>query len=157
MSTHVSSWWKLDFEWLISVGSFGSLPNVRMKNKTSECIKFGCERSDTNREQWFRIRIPKSELSGDGPLLVDINFRSQSHSICCNLLARLLQITLLNINITISIIFKIQNFLLSTMSPSYIYATKGVHNIIYLQQYNSILFVLFEIFEIFSWIRLLVK
>ena len=50
--------------------SFGSLPNVRMKNKTSECIKFGCERSDaiyehsdTNREQWFRIRIPKSELS----------------------------------------------------------------------------------------------
>ena len=75
MSKHVSSWWKLDFEWLISVGSFGSLPNVRMKNKTSECIKFGCERSDaiyersdTNREQWFRIRIPKSDLSGDGPL-----------------------------------------------------------------------------------------
>ena len=77
MSTHVSSWWKLDFEWLISVGSFGSLPNVRMKNKTSECIKFGCERSDaiyersdTNREQWFRIRIPKSEVSGDGPLVM---------------------------------------------------------------------------------------
>ena len=78
MSTHVSSWWKLDFEWLISVGSFSSLPNVRMKNKTSECIKFGCERSDaiyersdTKREQWFRIRIPKSELSGDGPLYSD--------------------------------------------------------------------------------------
>ena len=29
------------------------------------------ERSDTNREQWFRIRIPKSELSGDGPRLLN--------------------------------------------------------------------------------------
>ena len=76
MSTHVSSWWKLDLEWLISAGSFGSHPNVRMRNKTSEGIKFGCERSDsicehsdTNREQRFRIRIPKSELRGDGPLV----------------------------------------------------------------------------------------
>ena len=86
MSTHVSSWWKLDFEWLISVGSFGSLPNVRMKNKTSECIKFGCERSDaiyersdTNREQWFRIRIPKSEL---WPISTSFAFR-KSHAILC--------------------------------------------------------------------------
>ena len=44
------------------------------EKQNTECIKFGCERSDaiyersdTNREQWFRIRIPKSELSGDGP------------------------------------------------------------------------------------------
>ena len=89
MSTHVSSWWKLDFEWLISVGSFGSLPNVRMKNKTSECIKFGCERSDaiyersdTNREQWFRIRIPKSELSGDGPLRPVSEFGCETIVLC---------------------------------------------------------------------------
>ena len=67
MSTHVLSWWKLDLEWLISVGSFGSHPNVRMKNKTSECIKFGCERSDAISERSDRNRDPNSELSGDGP------------------------------------------------------------------------------------------
>ena len=42
--------------------------NIRMHQLRCERSDAIYERSDTNREQWFRIRIPKSEVSGDGPL-----------------------------------------------------------------------------------------